>query len=444
MTTTARPSVGDRVKALMAGDAQFRAAVPLSAIVEAKAPPELNLAQIAAVVMEGYANRPALAQRATRLVTEPVSGRRSLELLDSFQALTYSELWSRARALAGIWHHDADRSLRADEFLCILAFAGIDFATVDLAAIHNGAVVVPVQTNAPLHQQAAIVQEVEPRWLACSLECLENAVELVLTAWRPAGVLLFDYHPEVDDERELFEAAQARLAAAGLPQLLQTLPSLCEQGAALPPAPLHAAENAGDRLCTIYYTSGSTGAPKGAMYPEHMVRSVWRVMSPLPFVYVHYMPMNHSFGRSGMFSTLGNGGLCCFTAKSDLSTLLDDIRLIRPTFMGIVPRICELIQQRFQAELARRIGGAAVDAEGLRQALLAETREEVLGGRLLSCSFGSAPLSPELRAFMEECLGFPLDDNYGTREVSGVLRNTRITRPPVIDYKLDDVPELGY
>ncbi|HSV47726.1 MAG TPA: carboxylic acid reductase [Ramlibacter sp.] len=436
-------SVADRMKALMVGDAQFRAAVPLPAVAEAKSRPELNLAQITAVVMEGYADRPALAQRATRLVTDPASGRRSLELLDVFQSLSYRELWSRARALAGVWHHDADRSLRADEFLCILAFAGIDFATVDLAAIHNGAVVVPVQTNAPLHQQAAILQEVEPRWLACSLECLDNAVELVLAAWRPVGLLVFDYHPEVDDEREVFEAAQARLAAAGLPQLLQTLPTLCERGAALPPAPLHAAEDAVQRLCTIYYTSGSTGTPKGAMYPEHMVRSVWRVKSPLPFLYVHYMPMNHSFGRSGMFSTLGNGGLCCFTARSDLSTLLEDIRSIRPTFMGIVPRICELIQQRYQAELARRTQGGA-DAQATKQAVLTEFREGVLGGRLLSCSFGSAPLSSELRAFMEECLGFPLDDNYGATEVSGVLRNTRITRPPVIDYKLDDVPELGY
>ena len=37
-----------------------------------------------------------------------------------------------------------------------------------------------------------------------------------------------------------------------------------------------------------------------------------------------------------------------------------------------------------------------------------------------------------------------MDDNYGATEVSGVMRNKRVTRPPVIDYKLDDVPELGY
>lgn len=58
----------------------------------------------------------------------------------------------------------------ADDLLCILAFAGIDLATVDLAAIHNGAVVVPIQTNAPIQQLVSIFEEVEPRWLATSLD----------------------------------------------------------------------------------------------------------------------------------------------------------------------------------------------------------------------------------------------------------------------------------
>jgi hypothetical protein len=46
-------SVADRVKALMTGDAQFRATMPLPAIAEAKSRPGLNLAQIVATVMEG-------------------------------------------------------------------------------------------------------------------------------------------------------------------------------------------------------------------------------------------------------------------------------------------------------------------------------------------------------------------------------------------------------
>ena len=76
-----------------------------------------------------------------------------------------------------------------------------------------------------MQQLLAIFNEVEPRWLATSLEWLDTAVELVLTGHRPAGLLVFDYHPEVDAEREIFEAAQAKLAAAGLPDLLVTLAS---------------------------------------------------------------------------------------------------------------------------------------------------------------------------------------------------------------------------
>src|ERR1700730_794030 len=257
--------IAARIKELTETDPQFRAALPLPAVNEAKVKAELGLAQIAALVMEAYADRPALAQRATGLVTDPATGRRTRQLLKRFETITYRELWSRARALANVWHHDAARRLGADDLLCILAFAGIDFATVDLAAIHNGAVVVPMQTNASNQQLAAIFNEVTPNWLAASLECLETAVELVLTGHRPFGLLVFDYHPEVDDEREVFEAAHSKLGAAGLPDLLVTLEATCAHGEKLAAAPLFADPATDKRMCTLYYTSGSTGLPKGAM-----------------------------------------------------------------------------------------------------------------------------------------------------------------------------------
>lgn len=443
--TVAGPAgqIAARVAELAANDAQFRAALPIATVNDAKLRPDLGLAQIAALIMEAYADRPALAQRATELVTDRITGRRERQLLPRFETVSYGELWSRARDLANAWHHDSTRPLRANDSLCILAFAGIDFATVDLAAIHNGAIVVPLQTNGAFQQLRAILNEVEPKWLATSLESLDTAVDLVLAGHRPTGLLLFDYHSEVDSERETFEASQAKLAKAGFPDLLVTLPAMCASGAKLPPAPLFAETATDQRMCTIYYTSGSTGSPKGAMYPERMVKPTWRVVSPIPFFYMHYMPMNHSFGRSGVFSTLGSGGTCYFTARSDLSTLFEDIRLARPTFMGIVPRICEMVHHQYRVELERRSAGAT-DIEALKRELILEIRNTALGGRLLSCNFGSAPLAPELREFIETCLGYPLDDNYGTTEISGAVRNTRVTRPPVIDYKLDDVPELGY
>ena len=74
--TAASPAqpLAARVKELTASDPQFRAALPLPSVNEAKLRPELGLAQIAALVMEAYAERPALAQRATELVTDPATG----------------------------------------------------------------------------------------------------------------------------------------------------------------------------------------------------------------------------------------------------------------------------------------------------------------------------------------------------------------------------------
>jgi acyl-CoA synthetase (AMP-forming)/AMP-acid ligase II len=57
---------------------------------------------------------------------------------------------------------------------------------------------------------------------------------------------------------------------------------------------------------------------------------------------------------------------------------------------------------------------------------------------------GSAPISPELFAWVEAFLDIPLTEVYGSTEDGIVLVNGQIQRPPVIDYKLVDVPDLGY
>ncbi|AOE86173.1 SDR family oxidoreductase [Pseudomonas sp. TCU-HL1] len=59
-----------------------------------------------------------------------------------------------------------------------------------------------------------------------------------------------------------------------------------------------------------------------------------------------------------------------------------------------------------------------------------------------SCS--SAPIGPELRDFTERLLGIPLHNVYGSTEAGAIWIDNELLRPPVEDYKLIDVPELGY
>jgi fatty acid CoA ligase FadD9 len=49
-----------------------------------------------------------------------------------------------------------------------------------------------------------------------------------------------------------------------------------------------------------------------------------------------------------------------------------------------------------------------------------------------------------MKAFIESCLDVHLVDGYGSTEAAAVARDGTVVRPPVIDYKLIDVPELGY
>ena len=47
-----------------------------------------------------------------------------------------------------------------------------------------------------------MVDETAPSVIACSAEYLQDGVALALGGPPPARVVVFDYHPDVDDHRE--------------------------------------------------------------------------------------------------------------------------------------------------------------------------------------------------------------------------------------------------
>lgn len=427
-----------RHERLMAEDPQYRGAATPDAVAAAKKDRALRMPQIIEKVFETCADRPALGRRATQLVTDPKTGRRILQLLDEFETTTYREVWKDIRGLAAVWQQDPSVRLKSGDLVCILGFAGSGYVIADLAATHCGAGSVPLQTNAPTPTLTRILKETEARCLAVSIECLDIAVDMVLGGHAPASLLVFEYDEGDDDQREIYERAAQRLAAAGVATKLEALVSACRRGRSLPPPTLVVPAAGEDPLMTIYYTSGSTGSPKGAMLGEGMASVAWRAPDPRPMITLNYMPMNHSFGRILVFRTLAAGGTCYFAAKSDLSTLFEDIQRVRPSFINVVTRICEMIHARYLNELAARGPGAKTDE------VMADLRERLIGGRLTSAAFGAAPMTAELRAFMETCLEVALPNGYGATEVMGVTMDNKVMRPPIIDWKLVDVPELGY
>ncbi|EUA93606.1 AMP-binding enzyme family protein [Mycobacterium ulcerans str. Harvey] len=155
------------------------------------------------------------------------------------------------------------------------------------------------------------------------------------------------------------------------------------------------------------------------------------------------MPMSHVMGRQILYGTLCNGGTAYFVVKSDLSTLFEDLALVRPTELTFVPRVWDMVFDEFQSEVDRRLVDGA-DRVALEAQVKAEIRNDVLGGRYTSALTGSAPISDEMKAWVEELLDMHLVEGYGSTEAGMILIDGAIRRPAVLDYKLVDVPDLGY
>src|SRR6478735_7423192 len=371
-----------RFEQLTSGDAQLIAAQPDPSVTAALNDPGVLLADVIRTVMTGYANRPALSQRAVEYVSD-ATGRTVAELQPRFQTLTYFETWARVKALADAL---ANNPVHPGDRVATLGFTSADYAVVDMALSLAGAVAVPLQTSAPLTQLHPILVETEPVAILSSVDHLADAVELALTAHAPQRLVVFDYHPEIDDHREAFEKATSALPDVTVEALDDVIASGARH-AAEPDVP----RGRDDDLRLLIYTSGSTGTPKGAMYTDRLMANCWRgwfapewdTEGKLPAISLNFMPISHVMGRVILYSTLGAGGTAYFAARSDLSTLLDDLALVRPTKLDLVPRIWEMLFQEIQGEVDRRITDGA-DRDAVERQVMAEQRVNLLGGRQFS------------------------------------------------------------
>ncbi len=120
------------------------------------------------------------------------------------------------------------------------------------------------------------------------------------------------------------------------------------------------ANTTGDSLATLIYTSGTTGRPKGVRLKhqswtfEGAVIEAQGILSEDDLQYL-WLPMAHSFGKVLLSSQLACGFATAVDGRVD--KIIDNLAVVKPTFMGAAPRIFEKAYSRIST-MTESEGGA--------------------------------------------------------------------------------------
>jgi amino acid adenylation domain-containing protein len=175
-----------------------------------------------------------------------------------------------------------------------------------IAVLKAGCVYAPLDPTAPAKRLEAMLSQVEPEWLIAQSDLVEKITPLAHAAWLKTRVIYLDRPPSDRSYKE----------ALIYLDVLSDFPNANDPGVELN----------GDDICYVYFTSGSTGAPKGIAGRlkgiDHFIRWEIKTLEIEENVRVsQIIPASFDGSLRDIFAPLCVGGTAC--APPSRETILD-------------------------------------------------------------------------------------------------------------------------
>lgn len=162
-----------------------------------------------------------------------------------------------------------------------------------------------------------------------------------------------------------------------------------------------------DKLCTIMFTSGTTGKSKGVMLTQRNLAENATCMDmkiPERNVLLSVLPVHHAYCLTmDILKGISLGGIICI--NDSLLRVAKNIKLFAPNMILMVPLMIETMAKKLE------------DAAGLPPEIV---RREVFGDSLHTICSGGAYLNPALIDLFER-YGITIQQGYGMTECSPVI-----------------------
>lgn len=205
-------------------------------------------------------------------------------------------------------------------------------------------------------------------------------------------------------------------------------------------------------ICTIIYTSGTSGQPKGVMLSHHNIVSNVKESAKVSSLTkgqdraLSFLPLNHIYEKTGIYIYLYTG-VAIYFAES-LEAIADNLREVKPHTFNTVPRLLEKVYDKILKKgselstLKKGIFNRAITLGlkydpnkdqgtlynrqlGVANKLVFSKWREALGGNIKQIQCGASALQPRLaRIFW--AAGIKVLEGYGLTETSPVISANRL------------------